>query len=191
MGMTESEIFHFESQQDWANWLEVNYDKSPGIWLRIGKKNTGIKSVTHPEALETAICYGWIDAIRKSYDAQTWLQRFTPRKPGSKWSTINREKAIKLIDSGLMLPSGLATVNLAQENGSWERAYEPQSTINVPQDFKEELNKNKAARLFFETLDSRNRYAILHRIQTAVKVETRQKKIAKFIDMLEANQKIY
>jgi uncharacterized protein YdeI (YjbR/CyaY-like superfamily) len=189
--MPEPEIIQFNSKQDWTLWLESNYDKSQGIWLRIGKNNAGIITITYPEAQETALCFGWIDAIKKSFDEKTWIQRFTPRKPGSKWSSINKEKAIRLIDSGQMHPAGIAAVNAARENGNWDRAYEPQSSIKIPDDFMAELRKNKVADTFFKTLDSRNRYAILHRIHSAVKVETRQKRISKFIDMLEANQKIY
>ncbi len=187
----ESEIMHFESVREWISWLEANHSRSDGIWLRIGKIKKGIVSVSYAEALETAICYGWIDALKKSYDQVSWIQRFTPRKHGSKWSEINREKAEILIKNGLMKPSGMAVIETAKKNGAWERAYEPQSSILIPHDLEAELMKKSERRNFFESLDSHNRYAILHRIQTAVKPETREKRIKMFVEMLDAKKKLH
>jgi uncharacterized protein YdeI (YjbR/CyaY-like superfamily) len=187
----ETEVMLFASGMEWTDWLEANHDLSGGIWMRIGKKNGGVRSISYEDALEIALCYGWIDALRKSFDEGSFIQRFTPRKPGSKWSVINRERVLILIENGKMQPSGLAAIENAKVKGTWDRAYEPQSTITIPFDFAEELNKSKGAFAFFESLDSQNRYAILHRIQTAIKPETRENRIRKFVAMLEARQKIY
>jgi uncharacterized protein YdeI (YjbR/CyaY-like superfamily) len=187
----ESDIFQFANQNAWADWLLVNHLDSQGIWIRIGKKKSGIESITYEEAVETALCNGWIDAIRKSFDENTFIQRFTPRKPKSIWSLVNRQKALQLIEEGKMLPAGMAAIETARKNGRWENAYAPQSTITIPPDLELELNKSMEARSFFESLDSQNRYAILHRVQTAIKPETRAKRIKKFVAMLDAKQKIY
>jgi uncharacterized protein YdeI (YjbR/CyaY-like superfamily) len=181
----------FERQKDWAVWLNKNQAKSPGVWLRIAKKASGMDSVSYAEALEVALCYGWIDGLKKAYDESTWLQKFTPRKGKSIWSKINREKAEALIRSGEMKPAGLKAIESARLDGRWDAAYDSQSKASAPDDFQVELDKNAKAKAFFATLNSVNRYAILFRIQTAKKAETRAKRIEQFIRMLEKNEKIY
>jgi uncharacterized protein YdeI (YjbR/CyaY-like superfamily) len=187
----ELDVLSFNSQKEWEEWLDDNGNQSKGVWIRIGKKGSGIQTVSYADALESALCYGWIDAVKKSFDAQSWIQLFTPRKPGSKWSRINRDNVLKLLDAGRIRPAGLVAVEKAKESGTWDRAYEPQSTIQIPGDLMTELIKWPEALSFFHSLDSRNRYAILHRIQTAVKPETRTRRIFTFVEMLKARQKIY
>lgn len=184
-------IVMFAQSQDWAVWLDKNHATSTGLWLQIARKPSGIPSISYDEALEVALCYGWIDGQKKSHDGISWLQKFTPRSPKSIWSKINREKALKLIESGRMKPAGLKAVEAAQQDGRWEAAYDPQSTMTVPADFQAELDKNPEAKAFFTTLDSRNRYAILHRIHTAKKVETRARRIQQFVEMLARQEKLY
>lgn len=184
-------VMLFEDQKDWAVWLDQNHAASSGLWLRLAKKDSGLKSVTYAEAIEVALCYGWIDGQAKSYDASSWLQKFTPRGAKSIWSKINREKAQKLIESGQMKPAGLKAIEAAKQDGRWEAAYDSPSSATVPSDFQAELDKNAQAKAFFATLNSTNRYAILHRIQTALKAETRAKRIRQFIEMLEKKEKLY
>jgi len=147
--------------------------------------------VTYEEALEVALCYGWIDGQKKSHDGTSWLQKFTPRGPKSIWSKINTEKALRLIESGKMKPAGLKAVEGARQDGRWDAAYASQSKAVVPGDLQAELDRNAEAKAFFATLDSRNRYAILHRIHTAKKAETRAMRIEKFVRMLEKKEKLY
>jgi len=181
----------FANQKGWAAWLNKNHKTSSGIWLKLAKKLSGIQSVTYDEAIEVALCYGWIDGQKGSYDETCWLQKFTPRGPKSIWSKINTEKVLKLIESGRMKPAGLKAVENAKLDGRWDAAYAPQSKATVPEDLQVELDRNKKAKAFFATLDSRNRYAILHRIHNAKKPQTRVKRIEQFIRMLERKEKIY
>jgi uncharacterized protein YdeI (YjbR/CyaY-like superfamily) len=181
----------FASQADWETWLAAHHAAARGVWIKMAKKATGISSITHAEALESALCYGWIDGQRNSFDDRYFLQKFTPRKPRSGWSRVNREKALGLIAAGKMRPAGLREVERAQADGRWDAAYEPQSAITVPEDLQRELDANPDAQAFFNTLDSRNRYAILYRIQTAKKAETRAARLQKFVAMLAQGQKIY
>jgi uncharacterized protein YdeI (YjbR/CyaY-like superfamily) len=181
----------FEHQQAWADWLDKNHAMSTGLWLRLAKKAAGLKSVSYAEAVEVALCYGWIDGQTKSYDESSWLQKFTPRGAKSIWSKINREKAERLIKNGQMKPAGLQAVESAKQDGRWDRAYDSPSNATVPDDFQAELDKNTKAKAFFATLNNTNKYAILFRIQTAKKAETRAKRIRQFIDMLEKNEKLY
>jgi len=184
-------ILLFENQPSWEAWLEEHQTESKGVWLKIAKKGSAISSIDYAEALESALCYGWIDGQKAALDDQYWLQKFTPRRPKSKWSQQNRDKAEALIASGRMQPAGYRQVELAKEDGRWEAAYASQSQIAVPDDFQSELDKNQKAKVFFSTLNSINRYAILYRIQTAVKPETRAARIEKFIYMLSKGEKIY
>lgn len=181
----------FATQQDWEAWLNEHHTDTKGLWLKIAKKETGIPSVSYPEALESALCYGWIDGQKASYDDKYWLQKFTPRSPKSMWSKVNCDKATSLIAAGRMQPAGLRQVQLARADGRWDLAYESQSKITVPDDFQRELDKNQEAKEFFSTLNSVNRYAILRRIQISKKPETRAARIEKFIDMLSKHQKLY
>jgi uncharacterized protein YdeI (YjbR/CyaY-like superfamily) len=181
----------FEKQEDWAAWLDQKHAVLPGVWLRIAKKASSLQSVTYDEAVETALCYGWIDGQSKSFDETSWLQKYTPRRAKSIWSKINRGKAEKLIASGRMKPAGLAEVERAKQDGRWEAAYDSQRVATIPDDFQDALDSHPQAKAFFDTLASRNRYAILFRIQTARKAETRAKRIREFIQMLEKQEKLY
>ncbi len=184
-------IIMFESQAAWAAWLEANHASSSGVWLRHAKKASNIPSVSYHEALDVALCYGWIDGQKKSYDETTWLQKWTPRAAKSIWSKINREKVQALIERGHMQPAGLSEVERAKMDGRWDAAYDSQSTATVPDDFGAALDVSPPARAFFATLNSANRYAILFRIQTAKKAETRARRIAEFIGMLERQEQLH
>ena len=184
-------IIAFASREEWEEWLREHHSTSKGIWLKIAKKGSGVASISYPEALETALCYGWIDGQKGSHDERFWLQRFTPRGPRSKWSRVNREKASELLSQGRMKPSGLAQVEQARLDGRWDAAYEPQSRATIPDDFQRELDRNPRASAFFAALDSRNRYAILYRLQDAKRPETRARRIAKFVAMLADEKKLY
>jgi uncharacterized protein YdeI (YjbR/CyaY-like superfamily) len=181
----------FRDQKEWASWLNEHHKASPGVWLRIGKKSSGFQSVTYAEALEVALCYGWIDGQKRAYDEVSWIQRFTPRGSTSVWSRINRGKAEELMRSGRMKPAGLDAIDRARENGRWETAYDSPSRSAVPRDFQAALNRSRKAKSFFATLDKGNRYAILWRIQTAKKAATRTRKIQEFVRMLERREKIH
>lgn len=187
----DPEILTFETAADWHAWLTKHHASSTGIFIRIGKKGSGLLSITAPEALEVALCHGWIDAIRKAGDDKTFLQRYVPRGPRSIWSEINKKKVQELIKAKLMRPAGLAAVKRAKENGQWDNAYAPASTITVPPDLEAALKKNKKAREFFATLKGSNRYAFLHRLVTAKKPETRAKRLATFIGMMERGEVFY
>jgi uncharacterized protein YdeI (YjbR/CyaY-like superfamily) len=184
-------IVEFAQQKGWAAWLDKNHGKSPGVWLRLAKKDSGIASVNYAEALEVALCYGWIDGQKKSDSQTAWLQKFTPRSKKSIWSKINREKALALIKSGQMKPAGLAEVERAKEDGRWEQAYDSPRSATVPPDFQAALDANARAKAFFATLNGTNRYAVLFRIQTAKKAETRAKRIQQFVQMLEKHEKLH
>ena len=184
-------IISFAAQQDWEAWLKEHHTDTTGLWLKLAKKETGIPSVSYAEAVESALCYGWIDGQKASFDEQYWLQKFTPRGPKSMWSKVNCDKATALLASDRMQPAGIRQVELAKADGRLEAAYESQSKITIPADFKRELDNNQKAKEFFKTLNSVNRYAILFRIQTAKKPETRSARIRKFIEMLAKNQKLY
>jgi uncharacterized protein YdeI (YjbR/CyaY-like superfamily) len=181
----------FKSKQDWATWLDKNHRSSTGLWLRLAKKSSDLRSVTYKEALEVALCYGWIDGQKKPESDAAWLQRFLPRGSKSLWSKINREKALALIEGGEMKPAGLEAIENAKKNGQWEAAYDSPSRASVPDDFQAALNANPRAGAFFETIDRVNRYAVLWRIQTVKKAETRARKIEQFIAMLERGEKIH
>jgi uncharacterized protein YdeI (YjbR/CyaY-like superfamily) len=184
-------IIAFATQQDWEEWLKEHHGDTRGVWLKIAKKDAGIPSVSYPEALEEALCYGWIDGQKATFDAHYYLQKFTPRRPKSIWSKVNCDKVAALLASGRMQAAGIRQVELAKADGRWEAAYDSQSKMTVPDDFQQELDNNEKAKEFFNTLNSVNRYAILFRIQTAKKPETRSARISKFIEMLSNNQKIY
>ena len=181
----------FASQADWERWLEANHAESPGAWLKIAKKASGIETVTHVEALDVALCFGWIDGQRRGLDEQWFLQRYTPRRARSRWSQVNRDKVERLISDGRMRPAGLREIERAKEDGRWEAAYPPASRIEVPPDLRRALDANPAASAFFETLSGSNRYAVLYRIHDAKRPETRARRIEKFVAMLARGEKIY
>jgi uncharacterized protein YdeI (YjbR/CyaY-like superfamily) len=184
-------IIPFASREAWETWLEEHHTTSDGLWLKIARKGSSIDTVSYAEALEVALCYGWIDGQKASFDDHHWLQRFTPRRPRSKWSKVNRQKATELIESGEMKAAGLREVERAKVDGRWEAAYDAQSTATVPDDLRRELENNDKAREFFATLDSRNRYAILYQIQDAKRPETRARRIAKYVALLTEQKKLY
>ena len=181
----------FETSKAWESWLDEHSTATKGTWLKIAKKDAGISSLSYAEALESALCYGWIDGQKAAFDQQYWLQKFTPRGPRSIWSKINCEKAEALIAAGRMQPEGLRQVERAKADGRWDAAYHSQSTITVPDDLQRELDNNSQAQQFFNSLNSQNRYAILFRIQTAKKPETRAARIQKFMEMLSKQERIY
>ena len=181
----------FKAQAPWSAWLAKNHGKSVGVWLRVAKTSTKLPSITYAEAIESALCYGWIDGQRKSDGDEYYLQRFTPRTAKSIWSKINRDKALALIERGAMKAAGLKEVERAKSDGRWERAYDSHKTSVVPDDLQAALDHNPKARAFFPTLSAQNRYAILFRIQTAKKPETRIKRIQTFVAMLERHETIH
>lgn len=187
----ELPIHHFEQQQDWSTWLNENYATSPGLWLQLAKKGSDALSVSYDEAIEIALCFGWIDGQKQAHSDQFWLQKFTRRSDKSVWSKINRDKALALIKANKMKPAGLKEIERAKLDGRWVAAYDSAIKATVPSDFQSALDSNARAKDFFGTLDSRNRYAVLFRIQTAKKAETRAKKISQFVQMLERHEKVH
>ncbi len=184
-------ILDCASSAEWDAWLAQNHASTPEAWLRLAKKGADVVTVTRSEALETALCYGWIDGQASSESDAYWLQRFTPRTRRSKWSKINCEAAERLILSSKMQPSGLAAVRAAKADGRWDAAYASPKRMDVPPDLLERLRQNPAAEAFFDQLDAQNRYAILYRIHDAKKPETRARRIEKFVGMLERGEKIH
>jgi uncharacterized protein YdeI (YjbR/CyaY-like superfamily) len=184
-------ILLFATQADLEDWLEENHAASEGAWLKIAKKGAEVPSVTYAEALELALCFGWIDSQKRGHDEQHFLQRFTPRRPRGRWSKINREKCEALIAAGAVRSAGLAEIEAAKADGRWEAAYEGQRTATVPEDLQRELEANPAAAEFFAGLDGANRYAIIYRLNEAKKAETRERRLRKFVAMLERGEKIH
>ena len=185
---TDLPVLPFESKKKFADWLAKQYDKSAGVWMKLAKKGAGIPSVTYHEALDVALCYGWIDGQKLSFDEKYFLQRFTPRRAKSIWSKINTEKVANLIASGEMKPSGLKAVEAAKQDGRWDAAYASSKNISVPADFQSALEGNRKAKSFFESLTSARRYSFLFRIETAKKAETRERRIRQFVEMLERGE---
>ena len=184
-------VLSFETQQVWEVWLAEHHADSKGIWLKIAKKDTKIPSVNYSDALDSALCYGWIDGQKAAFNEQYWLQKFTPRGAKSIWSKVNCDRVEALIAAHRMQPAGLQQIERARADGRWDVAYEGQSKITVPPDLQRELDNNQKAQDFFNTLNSANRYAILFRIHTAKKPETRAARIQKFVEMLSNGQKIH
>jgi uncharacterized protein YdeI (YjbR/CyaY-like superfamily) len=181
----------FKSRKEWAAWLEKNQQSSAGVWLRLAKKGSPLTSVTYAEALEVALCYGWIDGQKRPESEQAWLQKFLARSAKSMWSKINREKALALTAAGEMKAAGLEAIESARKDGRWDAAYDSPSGAVVPADFQSALDANPRAAHFFKTLDRANRYAVLWRIQTVKKAETRARKIERFVEMLARREKIH
>ena len=185
-------IRRFARERDWAAWLSRNHDRSPGLWLQIAKKGADIPSVSYPEALDVALSYGWIDGQKRAHSDKFWLQKFGPRARRSLWSCNNRARALALSATGRMRPPGMAEIERAKADGRWEEAYDSQRASRVPEDLERALRRNAKARRFFEALDHANRYAILFRLQTAKKPETRApRRLADFLKMLERGRKIH
>ncbi len=181
----------FKDAKEWDSWLTKNQAEIDGIWMRIAKKSSGVKSVTYPEAVEVALCHGWIDGQKRPESETTWLQRFVPRRPRSMWSMINREKALALIAAGKMKPAGLAEIERAKMNGRWDVAYASPSSATMPEDLEKELERHPKAKAFFKTLNRANSYAIMWRVQTAKRPETRERRIRTYIEMLEKGETIH
>jgi uncharacterized protein YdeI (YjbR/CyaY-like superfamily) len=181
----------FSSSAEWEAWLEDNHATADGVWIKVAKKDSGIESVRQPEALDAALCFGWIDGRREALDDRFFLQRYTPRRRRSKWSRINRDNAERLIAAGRMRPAGLAEVERARADGRWEAAYDGHRTSTVPEDLQRELDAHPKAKACFANLNSQNRYAILYRLQDAKKPETRARRLAKFVAMLDAGETLY
>jgi uncharacterized protein YdeI (YjbR/CyaY-like superfamily) len=184
-------VLAFKSQQAWDAWLASQSADSQGLWLKLAKKSSGIASVSKPEAIDSALCHGWIDGQINSLDDIHWLVRFTPRQSTSKWSEKNRARALQLVALKRMRPAGLSEIERAKKDGRWDAAYAPQSTAEVPDDLRAALARNKKASAFFETLDRANRYAILYRIHNARKPENRVARIRQFVAMLVAGETLH
>jgi uncharacterized protein YdeI (YjbR/CyaY-like superfamily) len=187
----ELPILSFAAAAAWEAWLAREHERAAGVWLKIAKKDTGITTVTYLEALDVALCFGWIDGQKRSFDTAWFLQRFTPRKPRSRWSKINTDKVAALIAAGRMRPAGLAQIEAARADGRWAAAYEPQRTATVPDDLRAALDANPRAAAFFATLRGANRYAFLYRVQDAQRPQTRAKRIATFVSMLERGETLH
>lgn len=179
------------TRASWQTWLGKHHAESPGVWLQLAKKDSGQRSVSYVEALEVALCYGWIDGQKRSLDESYWLQKFTPRRPGSVWSEINRQRVEDLIARGQMQPAGRAAIEHAKANGRWEAAYGRESHVALLPELEVALREHPKAAAFFRTLNSANRYAILFRLQTAKKPETRARRLAQFVAMLERGETLY
>lgn len=184
-------VMEFGSVAAWQAWLEANHVDAPGLWIKIGKAGSAAVTVSYAEALDVALCFGWIDGQKGALDDAYWLQKFTPRKPRSRWSKVNRDKATALIEQGRMRPAGLAEVERARGDGRWDAAYDSPSTATVPADLQRALDADQEAAAFFETINSQNRYAILYRIQDAKRAETRARRIENFVTMLREGRTLY
>ncbi len=189
--LSDSPVLPFKTKDAFAKWVAKEKPESPGVWLKIAKKDTGIATVTYQEALDVALCHGWIDGQKAGFDAEYFLQRFSPRAARSKWSKINCDKVDALIASGAMKPGGQAEIDRAKADGRWQAAYAGSKTIEVPDDLMAALKKDKKAKALFDALDRTNRYAILFRIHDAKKPETRAARIAKFVGMCAAGERIH
>jgi uncharacterized protein YdeI (YjbR/CyaY-like superfamily) len=187
----EQPVVAFASPEAFAAWLDEHHATSDGIWLKFAKKASGVASVRYPEAVELSLAYGWIDGQVRRFDDDFYLQRFTPRRARSRWSKINRAKAEAMIAAGAMKPAGLAEVERAKADGRWDAAYDSPSTATVPPDLQAALDANRAAAEAFAGLNASNRYAILHRVQDAKKPETRARRIATFVAMLERGERLH
>jgi uncharacterized protein YdeI (YjbR/CyaY-like superfamily) len=183
-----NEILHFRSSAEFRKWLAKNHRQPEGIWLRIGKKNSEESSVTYAQALDEALCFGWIDGQKQSHDKSSWLQKFTPRRSRSGWSKINTQHAERLIEARRMKPTGQAQIDAAKKDGRWTAAYDSPSQSTIPEDFLAALRKNKKAYAFFKSLSKVNLYAIAYRLQTAKKPETRQKRMDRILAMMASGE---
>ena len=188
----DSPILSFNIVKELGSWMAKNHAVLPqGIWIRLFKKDSGIKAITYSEALDVALCYGWIDGQKNSYDTESWIQKFTPRRPKSIWSKRNREHIVRLEQSGKMKAAGIKQVEAAKADGRWEQAYDSPGNMVVPADFLIKLARNKKAEAFFKTLNKTNTYAIVWRLQTAKKTETRDKRMKEILEMLKKQEKFH
>lgn len=184
-------VLFFKTQKEWEEWLSKNYTHQEGVWIKFFKKGSNIPTVTYDEALDEALCYGWIDGQVKSLDEKSYLQKFTPRRKRSMWSKRNTEHIARLSKLGKMKPSGLTEVESAKKDGRWQRAYESAKNMPIPEDFLKELSKNKKANEFFKTLNKTNTYAIAWQLHDAKRPETRERRMKKFIEMMSKGEKFY
>ena len=184
-------VIAFESRAGWEQWLEANHERTDGLWIKFAKKASGIDTVVYAEAVEVALCFGWIDGQANSLDEQWYLQRFTPRRARSKWSQINCARAEALIEKGAMRPAGLREVERAKQDGRWEAAYPGPTKIEVPDDLRAALDANLVAAESFEQLNASNRYAVLYRIHDAKRADTRARRIEQFVAMLARGEKLH
>ena len=189
--VAELPIIAFPTAEAFRRWLASQPEASPGVRLKLARKASGVPTVSHKEAIDVALCHGWIDGQAEKFDADYWLLRFTPRRPGSKWSQVNRVRALELIEEGRMASRGLREIERAKADGRWDAAYPPQSKASVPDDLCDALKRNRAAQALFLELDARNRYAILYRIHDAKRPETRAARIEKFVAMLGRGETLY
>ncbi|HVW17347.1 MAG TPA: YdeI/OmpD-associated family protein [Solirubrobacteraceae bacterium] len=185
------ELVRFATHADFEAWLDMHHKLNPGIWLMIAKSGSAVPSITYAEAIEVALCFGWIDGQKARHDDQHWLQRFTPRSARSRWSEINRDKATELIAAGRMRPAGLVEIERAKADGRWDAAYKGQRAASIPEDLQRELDHDTAAAAAFAELDARNRYSIIWRINDAKRPETRQRRIATYLDMLRRGERLH
>ena len=190
MATAEQPVIFFASQQEFRDWLEAEHAQSDGIWMKFAKKASGITSINYAEALDVALCFGWIDGQSKSLDETYYLQRWTPRRKRSPWSKRNVDKVAALTEAGLMHPAGQAEIDRAKADGRWDRAYDGPKNATVPDDLQAALDANPKAAAFFATLTGSARFAILYRLQDAKKPETRQRRLEKFVGMLERGEKL-
>ncbi len=184
-------IKSFKTPATFGSWLKKNHRTSPGIWIKFFKKHSGVPSVVYSEALDEALCWGWIDSQTKTFDEKAYLQRFTPRRPRSIWSKRNRDHVARLVKEGRMQPSGLVQVETAKKDGRWDAAYDSPKNTGMSRDFLKELSKNKKAKKFFDSLNRANLYAIAWRLQTAKKPETREKRMRDILKMLGEGKKFH
>ena len=189
--MADERLVSPKSVMEWEDWLQKNHARSNGVWLQLYKKGAGIEGVSYAEALDSALCHGWIDSQKKSHDQESWLQRFSPRKPKGVWSKINTAHVERLLKLGRLKEAGLAAVEAAKLDGRWHAAYDPPSRAAVPEDFLTQLHKSKPATEFFSTLNKANLYAIVWRLQTAKKPETRERRIRVIVEMLAMGEKFH
>jgi uncharacterized protein YdeI (YjbR/CyaY-like superfamily) len=187
----ELPVLEFSSQQQWADWLEQNHAQAQGVWVKFAKKGSGARTVTYAEAVEEALCYGWIDGQAARHDDSYYLQRFTPRRARSRWSQINCGRAERLIAQKRMKAAGLAQVEAARDDGRWEAAYAPPSAATTPEDLQRALDENREAKAFFETLNAANRYAIIYRLNDAKRPETRARRLAEYVAMLAEHRTLH
>lgn len=188
MKSNELPTLPFANKKKWSDWITKQHATSSGLWLKLAKKDSGIPSITYEEALDVALCYGWIDGQKKGFDDKYWLQKFTPRGAKSIWSKINTEKVERLIASGEMKPAGLKAVQAAKADGRWDAAYASQKNISIPDDFQAALDRNENAKANFAKLKSAERYSFLFRIHNVKKPETRARKIQQFVELLEKGE---
>ena len=191
MPAAEQPIVPFASATAFRRWLKTNHAKHQGIWMQLAKKDSGIASITYAEALDEALCFGWIDGQKKTHDAQYWLQKFTKRGPRSVWSKINIGHIERLTTEGRMQPAGQAAVDAAKNDGRWEQAYHSSSTHELPEDFLAAVRRHAKAKAFFDTLNNANRYAIYFRLTTAKKPETRARRFEQLLEMLKRGEKLH